>query len=134
MPLIDEFERIFFEEFINLSLDNVEDYVRKNKKEIIFLCDSREGINKKIEEMLGEFIIKKVRENYYPRLLRGCSQIALPNPEYLAYALQENEFSFDELHKINLGEDSWKNDCIRKYSKENLLKKEFQRIFITPFE
>lgn len=59
MPLIDAWENDFFEEFTKLNLDNIGDYVRKNRKELIFLCESIEGLDKKIEEMLGEFIIKK---------------------------------------------------------------------------
>lgn len=129
MPLIDAWENDFFEEFTKLNLDNIGDYVRKNRKELIFLCESIEGLDKKIEEMLGEFIIKKARENYYPKLFRGCSQDSLPHPEYLAYALRENAFSSDELRKINLGNDSWRDDFIKKYSKENLLRNFREKLF-----
>ncbi len=134
MSLIDKFKEVFLEEFSEVDLDNVDDYARKNNKEITFLCDSDSSFSEKIEKTLGEKIIKKVQENYYPKLFRGCSLDSLPYPEYLAYTLQENVFSFDELYKINLGNDSWKNDVIKKYSKENLLKREFQRRFTALFE
>lgn len=129
MLLIDRFQEIFLEEFPKMNLDNIENYVKENRREILFLCNSEEEINRKIEEILGEFIIKKVRENYYPRLFRGCSINSLPCPEYLAYALQENVFSFDELHRINLGNDCWRNEFIKKYSKEDLLKNLREKLF-----
>ena len=122
MSLIDKFEEVFLEEFSKLNMSNLDNYVRENNKAIIFLCSFNDGLNKKIEKALGEFIIKKVQENYYLRLLRGCNPESLDYPEYLVYALQENSFSSDELRKINLGIDSWRIAFIRKYSKENLLK------------
>ena len=129
MPLIDKLEEIFLEDFSKLNLDSVDNYARENRETIIFLCNLKEEVKKEIEKMLGEKIIKKVQENYYPKLFRGCSSEYLPYPEYFAYALQENAFSFDELQKINLGKDSWKNDFIRKYSKENLLKNLREKLF-----
>ena len=133
MPLINRFEEDFLEEFSELNLDNVNNYMRENNKAIIFLCGFSESINEKIEKILGKFIIKKVRENYYPRLLRGCDSESLEHPEYLVYALQENRFSSDELRKINLETDSWRIAFISKYSEKNLLKNAREKL-LRPLE
>ncbi len=139
IPLIDTWEEDFLEEFSKCDIDNVDNYVKENREVIIFLHKSKDGFDEKIEKILGEFIIKRVREYHYLRLSRGCSPESF-EPEYLAYALQEQEkkkyfvFSFDELRRINLGDDSSRTAFIRKYSEENLLKKEFQRRFIALFE
>lgn len=122
MSLRDTLKEAFLEEFSGLNLDSVDNYVSENRKEIIFLCDSDYSLNEKIEKLLGEKIIKKVQEDYYPKLLRGCTAKSLGYPKYLAYALQENSFSFDELRKINLEKGYWKNDVIKNYSEQNLLK------------
>jgi hypothetical protein len=122
MGLIDRLEEIFLEEFNGLDIDNVDKYMKENSDTILFLRKFKRDVDKKIEEALGDKIIKKVKENYYPKLFRGCSTNALAHPEYFAYALEKNIFSFNELYKINLGKDSWKNAFIIKYSKENLLK------------
>ncbi|MFH1503141.1 MAG: hypothetical protein ABIE36_00595 [Candidatus Diapherotrites archaeon] len=129
MSLIDEFEEVFFKKFSELNMSNLYNFVEENKKTIIFLCNSDCSFNKKIEKALGEFIIKKeVQENYYPKLLRGRSPESLGYPEYLAYALKENIFSFDQLRKINLDYNSWKNEFIEKYSDRNLLKNFRERL------
>jgi len=122
MSLRDTLEEAFLEEFSGLNLDSVDNYARENKKEIAFLCDSDYSLNEKIEKLLGDKIIKKVQEDYYPKLLRGRSPASLEYPKYFAYTLQENSFPFDELRKINLGDDFWKNDVIKRYSDGKLLK------------
>ncbi|MEK6833445.1 MAG: hypothetical protein AABY32_05335 [Nanoarchaeota archaeon] len=122
MSLIDKFEEAFFEEFSKSDIDNIDNYAKQNHEASLFLFKFKEGFKEKIEEALGEKIINKVRENYYPKLLRGVNSGSLPFPEYLAYALQQNSFSFDELYKINLWNDSWRIDFIIRYSDKNLLK------------
>jgi hypothetical protein len=131
MSLIDRLEEDFLEEFSEVNLDGVASYIKENYDALIFLCKFKEEVKKEIEEILGKKIIKKVQENYYPKLLRGDNKEFLPHPEYLAYALQENIFSFDELRKINLGNDSWKKDFIRKYSKENILKNFREKLLLS---
>lgn len=133
MSLMDKFEEVFLEEFNKLEYIEIENYVKENNKEILFLCSHDVSFNEKIEEALGKSIIKKVQESYYTKLSRGCNPESLGYSEYLAYALQENSFSSDELRKINLGNDCWRNALIRKYSEKNLLKNLREKL-LHPFE
>jgi len=122
MLLIDKLEETFLKEINELNISNFDDYLKINNKAIIFLCSFKDEINKKIEEGLKEFIIEKVRENYYPKLYNGINPESLGHPEYLAYALNENIFSSNELRRINFQNDSWRNNFIKKYIDEKLLK------------
>lgn len=122
MLLIDKLEETFIKEINELNIRDFDDYLKRNNKAIIFLCDFKEGINEKIEEGLGEFIVKKVRENYYSKLYRGINPEFLEHPEYLAYALNENIFSSNELRKINFQDDSRRNNFIRNHLDGKLLK------------
>ncbi len=122
MSLINQCEELFLGEFYGLEYEQIEDYMKKNRDTILFLCKHKESLNKEIEEIIGKSIIKKVRESYYPRLLRNVNLDSLKNPEYFVYALQKNSFTFDELRKINLGNDNWKNAIMKKYQKPNILK------------
>ena len=128
MSLTDTLKEAFLEEFSELNIDNVDNYAKENNKAIIFLCSFNDGFNEKIEKVLGDIIIKNVRENYYPRLFRGRSPESLAYPKYLAYALEKNSFSFDELRRINLENDSWRNNFIKKHLDGNLLKNEREKL------
>lgn len=128
MGLIDKFEETFLKEISGLNMKEVEGYIIANSQDIIYLCSRKPDINGEIEKILGDVIIKEATGNCYQKLSRGLSPESLVYPEYFSYALQENKFSSDELHKINLQNDSWKEDFIIKYAKKDLLKCERERL------
>ncbi|MCX6749843.1 MAG: hypothetical protein NTZ83_00115, partial [Candidatus Pacearchaeota archaeon] len=69
MSLIDKFEEVFIEDFNKLEGTEMEDYIRKNRDAIKFLCDKNSEISEEIEQILREnVIIKEVREKYYEKL------------------------------------------------------------------
>lgn len=123
MSLIDKFEDVFLEDFNILKGIEIEDYIRKNRKAIKFLCDDNNEISEFIEEALEKLvIIKEVREKYYEKLTRGSNPEFLAHPEYLAYAFRNNIFLPYELRRINFENDHIRNAFIKKYSDEKLLK------------
>jgi hypothetical protein len=128
MDLIDKFEEDFLEDTAGLTLRDMEDYMKKNSKDIIFLCIRKPEINEHIEKTLGGLIVEEAVDNYYEKLRRGLSPEALGHPEYFAFTLQKHVFSNDDLHQINLQKDSWREDFIKKYSKKDLLKSERERL------
>jgi hypothetical protein len=128
MALIDKFEEAFFEETAGFTLMDMENYMKKNSKDIIFLCNRKPSFNEDIEKTLGGLIVEEAMNNYYEKLRRGLTPESLGHPEYFAFTLQKHVFSNDELHQINLQKDSWIEDFIKKYSKKDLLKSERERL------
>jgi hypothetical protein len=126
MGLIDKWEEDFFEDLDGLDMSNIGNYLKKNREAIIFLSEHKKDINKKIEEKLEEFVIEEALNLGYQRLLKGFDPNSIGHPEYFAYALaldrNKTIFTFDQLHKINLQNDRWKEKFIEKYSKKDLLK------------
>jgi len=125
--LIDRLKEIFFEELDKLYgssyIEEAENYIKENRKEIVRMCEDDKEFNKELEKELGKFIIHRVKESYYPKLCREQSVLSLAHPEYFAYALQEKSFSSAELRKINLEKQLWQNEIIREFSEENIIKK-----------